>query len=59
MALTDLQQYPWNLNLVKNVEDTIGFLLKVFISVSVFIAFLKQKVQLSQKQRARKWKLTV
>ena len=25
MAITDLQWYPWNLNLLKNVENTVVF----------------------------------
>ena len=41
----DFQRYnPWNLKLIKNVKDIVGFFLtrKVFTSVSFSIASLKQ-----------------
>ena len=39
MAMLDLQRYPWNLNLIKNVEDVFVFMTrKMFISVSFCIA---------------------
>ena len=45
-AIPELQQYPWNLNLIKNVEDTIVFLTrKVFTSESFSIAFYKQEMR--------------
>ena len=46
MEMPDLQRYPWNLTLIKNVEDTIVFLTwKVFISVSFSSAFCKQEMR--------------
>ena len=45
-AIPELQQYPWNLNLIKNVEDTIVFLIrKVFIYESFSMAFYKQEMR--------------
>ena len=38
IAMPDLQQYPRNLKLIKNVEDTVVVLaLKVFHSVNFFL----------------------
>ena len=38
MEIPDLQRYPWNLDLIKNVEDNVIFLTrKVFISVNFSI----------------------
>ena len=46
MTMSDLQQYPWNHNLIKNVEDIVVFLTgKVFISVSFFIASYMQEIR--------------
>ena len=43
MAMPDLQRYPLNLNLIKNVEETVIFLTrKMFVSVS-FSLLLKNK----------------
>ena len=44
LTMPDSQRYPWNLNLIKNVEDTVFFRTqKVFIFVSFFIASFKKK----------------
>ena len=46
--MPDLQHYPWNLNLNKNVEDIVVFLTQqVFISISFFVASHKQEMRLS------------
>ena len=38
IEIPDLQRYPWNLDLIKNVEDNVVFLTrKVFISVNFSI----------------------
>ena len=43
MAMPEFQQYHLNINLIKNVKDTVVFLTrKLFISVSFSIAFFKQ-----------------
>ncbi len=60
MAMSGLQRYPWNLNLIKNVEDTVVFLTrKEFISVRMTFSLLfhKQGMRKSLKQRNHKWKL--
>ena len=52
MAMPDLQLYHRNLNLIKNVEDTVVFLTrKVFISVSFAIALYKQEMRKSLSKR--------
>ena len=46
--MPDLQRYPWNLYLIKNVKDTVVILFqKVFISVSFSIALCKQEMRKS------------
>ena len=51
--MSDLQQYRWNLCLIKKVEDTVVFLTrKVILSVSFFIASYKQK-----KNKQKHWYL--
>ena len=46
MIMPDLQQYPGNLNLIKDVEDTVVFLTpKMFISVNFYIACYKQEMR--------------
>ena len=45
-AASDLQRYPWNLNQIKTVEDTVVVLTwKVLISVSFSIASCKKNAQ--------------
>ena len=52
-AVLDLQLllYPWNRNLIKNVEG--------FISVNFSIASYKQEMRKSFSQRKRRWNYTV
>ena len=38
MAMSDLQRYPWNINLIKNVEDTV-----VFLTGKVYLLLLINK----------------
>ena len=43
MAMPDLQRYPRNLDLIKNVEDNIVFLTQVFYSFNFLITTQKQE----------------
>ena len=57
MVMSDLQQYPWNINLVNNVADIVVFLTRiVFISVIFSIASYEQEMRKSLLQRNRKCK---
>ena len=57
MAMYHLQGYPWNLNLIQNVEDTVFFLYwKVFISLYFAIVSFKHEMRKSLLQRNHKWK---
>ena len=49
MKMLYLQRYPRNLNLIKNMEDTVVFLnRKVLISMSFSIALHKQDMRIAQ-----------
>ena len=51
----NLQRYPWNINLIKNVEDTVVFLTKkVLLCVSFSISSYKQEMCKSFSQRNHK-----
>ena len=57
MAMSDLQRYPWNLNLIKNMKDNGVFLTrKVFIYVMFSIASHNREMCDSFLQRIHKWK---
>ena len=52
MAMRDLQRYPWNFILIKNVEDIVVFQTQeVFISLSFSITSYKQDMRESLMQR--------
>ena len=49
IAMSDLQRYPRNINLIKTVEDIVGFLTRnVFITVNFSIVSYRQKVSCSE-----------
>ena len=58
MTMPDFQWYPWNLNLIKNLEDNIVFFTqKVFNSENFSISSYKQEMRKSVLQRNRKTKI--
>ena len=52
-AMPNLQRYPWNLNLTKNLEDSVRFFCarNVFISASFSIGSCKQALRKLHSQR--------
>ena len=60
MTMSVLQEYPWNLNLIENVKDTVVFLTRklfFFLRVSSLLRSYKQEMHKSLSQRNRKWSI--